>query len=1530
MDYKPLFEDKFKSFKLVKLSDKDNFINKRNLRINSYNDVIIFPVTDNIDDVFLSCKLLFGEMQYHTFIKQYYLPKRFNYKRTLIMGKPYKERIELEAVRDRIKEVLPRISKTLTNKIVNRKNTLVDYSTIFGFIKYNDPKLLINPKVLSKIELLIPEYLTYILMDNSNINVNSYIHTNGLYIYSNSETRHFNTLGFNRYLIPYRINLLDTNVLKKQYMDSTSALTRYIKTDVKSIYDISLIRFLMRCYGRDFYEKSYDIYNEWVEKFIQYNPIFFFYTNKLGFVFDMKELKINQKKDYNSVLRLLRERLILLIKSNNLELTNEEIDVFLEKENELEMKASGTKIITKIDSKSDNIITPASGEVSTVNEEKKIKQNFDDILLNVKNISNIKEMVKNNLDEKSDSITPEINDLKEKFERKIENVKDKTSHEIVDDDDETIFDDNDDTLESDTDISVDTEKEEDKNDEEDGIENDPEEFTESEMKDVLKAINLSTKPKRTPKQEKRIKLISQKYKSVKLDDNRTLEEIIEDTKATIIDPQIKKEVPIRNKSIFNSRSMDFEKSYVEKTFKKDIVSTILAFSKDKDVNFHVLDMKKDDTSDQFTYKDTYIVKFEDDNQRRHTLKVDIPKITEDGVIRINGNDKVLRKQLIFKPVVKIEPDTVWLTSYLNKVIIERNGLVTNKVSFLLKRLIMENLRTNPNVEIKYGNFTSNNRDYLTTIEFDELSEKYESITIKKRIEKVSFIFDINKLFSEYMKLEGKNLSMISEIKENPNLLPIGINYNEKKIIYLDITQPGSSVDQYILNTIRESGVVSNFEEIMSTTKVPSKKVFLRINIQSKQVPLIVFLSALFGFSNVVRKLGVKIEVTDKVVRSNSGIYENRIKFKDCYMYYSDYPSYQAFLLNGLYYLPTEEFEMVELESQMVYLEYLFNKFKSRNVIKGWFTFRELFLDPITVSILKDLNLPTDFLELFLYAASLLDDNHYLNEGDKDNYRLRGYEVIVECIYTALAAQYINIKHHKKGTFTIPQDIVMAKLHKSQILANKDTLNPMMEAKDKGTVTMKGPSGTNLKQAYSMNKRSYDKKSIQIFAMSSVDNANVGVIKQLSMDANILSTRGYLNTGDDKKKTTFSQLHSYEEGVIPYLECDDPSRQGFATIQTPHIEESKGSTPPIVRTGVESMIAYKIPQTFVRRAAKDGVITAINEEDKKIYITYKDGTKDVLRYGMEMCRNSNFFVENDLVCRVKVGQKVLKDDVVAYNKGWFADEGDKIVYKSGPLCVLAMLENESTEEDSSIISENLARKMETGIIKKKAITLTPNTLVHNYCKVGDHVLIGQPLMGFEETTTEETSKVMELLELEDDSFSADLLRKTPKANTSGTIIDMRIYWTIDPSELSPSLQKIVKDYIRKIRSDSADYEKFSGKTDILKYRAEITVPNKGRINGETVPEGGGVLIEYFISHDSGMSSGDKLSYNSSLKSVVSEVLPKELTPFTESGLQIDAMIGMLSAEARMINSLYKNGYLSSFLFRASKKYAKEFLSKVEKK
>ena len=175
----------------------------------------------------------------------------------------------------------------------------------------------------------------------------------------------------------------------------------------------------------------------------------------------------------------------------------------------------------------------------------------------------------------------------------------------------------------------------------------------------------------------------------------------------------------------------------------------------------------------------------------------------------------------------------------------------------------------------------------------------------------------------------------------------------------------------------------------------------------------------------------------------------------------------------------------------------------------------------------------------------------------------------------------------------------------------------------------------------------------------------------------------------------------------------------------------------------------------------------------------------------------------------------------------------------------------------------------------------------------------------------------------------MIHQTPKAKHNGYISDMKVYWTCPIEKMSPSIAAFVKEYIARHKKRISANKAYTGTvTEEASIIERSKIPlDKNRINGAEVDATGGIVIEYFISENNIMGAGDKISLNSSLKTVNADIIDKDLEPFTESGFRIDGIFSWISQNARMVNSIWYNGFIGKILYTFSKRMANNFLKEI---
>jgi hypothetical protein len=164
------------------------------------------------------------------------------------------------------------------------------------------------------------------------------------------------------------------------------------------------------------------------------------------------------------------------------------------------------------------------------------------------------------------------------------------------------------------------------------------------------------------------------------------------------------------------------------------------------------------------------------------------------------------------------------------------------------------------------------------------------------------------------------------------------------------------------------------------------------------------------------------------------------------------------------YLNTKEYNLEESEKNgIMYLEYFNDYTGSRNNAKALNNFESSMIDPITLEILKDLNLPETFPELIVYANNLLGDYNRKRKNDMSNFRMRGTEVLNVSLYNVLINAFNNYKRTAKTGMTASisptaKDAVLKNLSENPNIEGYSILNPFYEIEMMAKTSYKGPSG----------------------------------------------------------------------------------------------------------------------------------------------------------------------------------------------------------------------------------------------------------------------------------------------------------------------------------------------------------------------------------------------------------------------------------------------------------------------------------------
>lgn len=943
----------------------------------------------------------------------------------------------------------------------------------------------------------------------------------------------------------------------------------------------------------------------------------------------------------------------------------------------------------------------------------------------------------------------------------------------------------------------------------------------------------------------------------------------------------------------NLTYINFDKNY---DIDKDIINCFRFFENvSRPISIRNISVEDNSTSEDRL--ELYTVEMEDYRGKRFTVRLDIP-IMKDNRFLLRGNNKSIQTQFFNMPIIKTDFDTCQIISNYMKIFVRRFGSGSGKsLPAVAKFLKAVNKYNGRNIKFEVGDNTKVCAKYTLPIDYIDLAGSLNKIETKDYI--VYFNQD-----------EIRNLY---DIKEELGM-PYIYNKKDKEIIYFK-----ENDNIFIYNLIDIIGFNNDeFVELFSSMKAPSICSYSRCSIMNSQIPLVVICGYHEGLRKTLEKAGIyydlRLQLT-KEVRNDPEV--DWIKFKDGYLIYtSNYSS--SLLLNGLKDCPTEYFELADIDNRDMYLEFLDN-FGGRIKADGLENFYDCMVDPMTKEVLEFYKFPTDYISILLYANNLLADNKFIKHTNTSSRRLRRYELIAVYTYKTLAdayALYANqLKHSREAAeFKVKQSAVIDKFLLDTISSDDSCINALRDVETTNAITTKGPSGMNSDRAYSLDKRTYDESMLNVLGMSTGFAANVGITRQATIDANIEGNRGYVKSinGDTSKMNTSKTLTT-TEALTPFgTTRDDPMRTAMTFIQTSkHMVRTEDSDPLLVTNGSDEAMPYLTTDKFAFKAKKEGKIQEVTND--YIILAYDDGTKDYINLKETIEKNSDggYYVplKLDIAENLKVGSKILENQVVAYDKYSFSNsvgESDNLAYNIGKLAKVAIINTDEGFEDSGVITERMAEKLATRINLKFDIVIDKDTNIFEVAKIGQHVESGDSLLIWQAPFDEEDANSL-LKTLAGDDVS-ELGKRKLKSEVTGTVTDMKIFRTIELEDMSDSLRKLVEDYEKPL----VELEKKlkENNLDTSQIPAHYLLPPTGKLKRAQEA----VLIEFYVEYLDIVGIGDKVVYFSANKAVEKSVIPKGKEPYTafRPNEQIDAFISETSIDKRIVCSSVIYGALQKLM------------------
>lgn len=994
---------------------------------------------------------------------------------------------------------------------------------------------------------------------------------------------------------------------------------------------------------------------------------------------------------------------------------------------------------------------------------------------------------------------------------------------------------------------------------------------------------------------------------------------------------------IISENVKRASLMSITSSYYEKQFKKDMLENMKSLNNDPEYPVIITKIEVVNNSTPLTKSDTYKVTFLDKKYKQHNFSVDVPKLSHDGFMFVNGNKKFISKQATPVPVIKETHDRVQITTNYRKAFLYRKGEKTSGQGDRLLKLFTNSSFTN--IDKVVGDSTKDNVEYDVSINYNYLAKKLFQLTINGSAAKYDFYFNQNAI-REAIKKKSKTGLKFDDTK----YIPIGFvnsnkllieNIKTRKIFSVAATTPepklvAANLIEYLSSIVE----ITENEELQSAykrTKASTRLSYTEIKIAAASLSLGILIALYKGLLNSLDLYNIKYRIEEKRVAKKDS--ETILAFKDTYLYIdNEYNSEKEIFINGLVFLDTNNYLLEETFMYApIYLDYLGKVTGSKNTSKALNNFEHSMIDPITLEILQELKLPTKFPELLLYANSLLGSLNHNRKNDMANFRIRDSEVISVAVYNSLMNAFNMYKRSMRTGIVQPintkDDTVLRMIQDMPNVEDYSTLNPFLEAEVKSKTTFKGPSGLNSSQAYTAEIRSYHESMLGLYGIYTPIGPEVGVNRSMVLNPKIKSTRGFIQPFD-LENSDATNLFSIGEllNVFTAKHSDSP-RAIMATVQGKHITPTKVQHPYLVGNGSDKLLPHLVGSDFSKRAQDDGVIEELKPKLNLCIVKYKDGTRSIIDLHPKVAKNSGggFYTENklQLVKDFKVGDKVKKGQILAIDDNFFKKMLDgSIGFASGALTKIAVAALPETFEDSSVVTQKVVKNLTSEVINERRIVLSKNTRLKHLSKIGDTVQIDTPLAIFEDMGEEggEGSLFADFEKLDDLSKSTidEYARSVAKAKYAGEIFDIQIFYNCDPEEMHPTMKKLVNDYkaIYEIKGEVIN----TARDNEIIYQPSTEQIKSDKIMGDEVD---GVVIRFFIKHEDSFKVGDKLCFAIALKAIVAETVEEGKEPYSsyDSSETVDALISPLSIVSRNTPDLYNLGYTTKIIIELEKQCLK---------
>ena len=928
---------------------------------------------------------------------------------------------------------------------------------------------------------------------------------------------------------------------------------------------------------------------------------------------------------------------------------------------------------------------------------------------------------------------------------------------------------------------------------------------------------------------KRYEKIAQAHKSLKnpYTGKGTLEEAITVTEADVaIDTPTKfaDSAGVVDKSMLETTLQEFDSRYVKNVLPKDVVGSVMNFQK---AGVAVTDYDIERVEDVANEYEIHTIKLNPVRGKASTIRFKLPAVREDGTYIANGVKYRMRKQRGDLPIRKVKPNKVALTSYYGKVFVERSEKVAHDYGKWLTKAIREIGLDNDDARVTNLKSARSVEDTLVAPRlYSVLGQQFLSFTASE----IDFYVNYAKRKDQF----GEDV-----VK--------GVEKDGRVMIGRKARTPVVVDDNDTLYLVKTNGleVIGKIEDVIGLERSKAPVDVAELKVFAKSIPLGVALAYYTGLKRLVDSLPGDVKWVGSNERFTVNDDEFSVRFEDETLIVGREDKLTAMILGGFnnYKKTIRQYGIHDFNKKDVFLNVIEEYGLGNRHLNELGLMRDMFIDPITLEILRDLKEPETWLGLLRRSAELLLTDYAPQETDLSQMRIRGYERIAGAVYLEMVNSMRGFLM-REGSAGAAVDMkpfaVWKTINEDPAVALVEESNPIKNVNEKEAVTFMGVGGRS-RTSMVARSRIYGENDMGTISEATVDSGDVAINTYTTANPMFTSLRGVTSRYDGKNAGP-SSLLSTGALISPGADADDPKRVNFVTIQHAQGISAKGYKPTPLRTGYERVIGQRTGDLFCTTAKQPGKVVKVTDE--AIQVEYKDGSVQHIELGRRFGSAAGTVFPHSVVSDLKEGQSFKEGETVAYNENFFTPDPlnpKESLWKAGVMCKTAIMEANDTFEDASVISEKVAKELGTGITKVRHLFFDFDQTVRNLVEQGTKIDPEAILCTIEDSVT-----------ADNDLFSDDTLDtlkllsgNTPRAKYGGTVEKIEVLYYGDKEDMTDSLRAIADKADRKL----AKHRKAMGKSAVTG-----SVDDSIRIDNQVL-ELDTMVIKVYITEDVGAGIGD---------------------------------------------------------------------------